>query len=131
MSKREQAISNREMMAQDDVNSTKETFLPGGWVRTGDEGYVKNHEIYVVDRLKELIKVRGFQVAPAEVSQEESHAVRWLAGRAYGCIMPQQGCVMPSAHQGLGRDTEYHGPVARYRISRQIRATNFVSATRL
>ena len=41
-------------------------------MRTGDEGYVKNHEIYVVDRLKELIKVRGFQVAPAEVSQEES-----------------------------------------------------------
>ena len=40
-------------------------------MRTGDEGYVKNHEIYVVDRLKELIKVRGFQVAPAEVSQEE------------------------------------------------------------
>ncbi|KAL1661702.1 hypothetical protein GGF50DRAFT_104963 [Schizophyllum commune] len=47
--------------------ATKETFLPGGWVRTGDEGYVKNHEIYVVDRLKELIKVRGFQVAPAEL----------------------------------------------------------------
>uniref|UniRef100_D8PTE7 Acetyl-CoA synthetase-like protein n=1 Tax=Schizophyllum commune (strain H4-8 / FGSC 9210) TaxID=578458 RepID=D8PTE7_SCHCM len=47
--------------------ATKETFLPGGWVRTGDEGYVKDHEIYVVDRLKELIKVRGFQVAPAEL----------------------------------------------------------------
>ncbi|KAI4521156.1 acetyl-CoA synthetase-like protein [Schizophyllum commune Loenen D] len=47
--------------------ATKETFLPGGLVRTGDEGYVKNHEIYVVDRLKELIKVRGFQVAPAEL----------------------------------------------------------------
>ena len=36
-------------------------------MRTGDEGYVKDHEIYVVDRLKELIKVRGFQVAPAEL----------------------------------------------------------------
>ena len=53
-------------------------------MRTGDEGYVKNHEIYVVDRLKELIKVRGFQVAPAEVSQEELGCeVKWLAGRVW------------------------------------------------
>ena len=66
-------------------------------MRTGDEGYVKNHEIYVVDRLKELIKVRGFQVAPAEVSQDESGSeVKWLAGRVCGCIMPQQACVRSS-----------------------------------
>ncbi|TRM59948.1 hypothetical protein BD626DRAFT_550084 [Schizophyllum amplum] len=47
--------------------ATKETFLPGNWVRTGDEVYVKDHEIFIVDRIKELIKVRGFQVAPAEL----------------------------------------------------------------
>ncbi|KAI0275165.1 hypothetical protein BC834DRAFT_851417 [Gloeopeniophorella convolvens] len=48
--------------------ATAETFLEGGWVRTGDEvEYDAEGNIYVVDRLKELIKVRGFQVAPAEL----------------------------------------------------------------
>ncbi|KAI0294956.1 phenylacetyl-CoA ligase [Russula brevipes] len=47
---------------------TAETFLEGGWVRTGDEvEFDADGNIYVVDRLKELIKVRGFQVAPAEL----------------------------------------------------------------
>lgn len=39
-----------------------------GWLRTGDIGYVDEEGyFYVVDRLKELIKVNGFQVAPAEL----------------------------------------------------------------
>ncbi|KZT59531.1 acetyl-CoA synthetase-like protein [Calocera cornea HHB12733] len=48
--------------------ATRETFLPGGWVRTGDEGYLgPDGSLFVVDRLKEMIKVKGFQVAPAEL----------------------------------------------------------------
>ncbi|KAI9461161.1 phenylacetyl-CoA ligase [Russula earlei] len=48
--------------------ATAETFLEDGWVRTGDEvEFDAEGNIYVVDRLKELIKVRGFQVAPAEL----------------------------------------------------------------
>ncbi|KDQ63365.1 hypothetical protein JAAARDRAFT_147605 [Jaapia argillacea MUCL 33604] len=47
--------------------ATRETFVDG-WVRTGDEVYFnENAELFVVDRLKELLKVRGFQVAPAEL----------------------------------------------------------------
>jgi len=47
--------------------ATKETFV-NGWLRTGDEvKFDEQGELYVVDRLKELIKVRGFQVAPAEL----------------------------------------------------------------
>ncbi|ESK98099.1 phenylacetyl- ligase [Moniliophthora roreri MCA 2997] len=46
--------------------ATKETFV-NGWVHTGDEVIIKNGEIFVVDRLKEIIKVKGFQVAPAEL----------------------------------------------------------------
>ncbi len=42
--------------------------LVDGWLRTGDLG-MKDDEGYVtiVDRLKELIKTKGFQVAPAEI----------------------------------------------------------------
>lgn len=47
---------------------TNETLLPGGWLRTGDIGhYDENHEFYITDRYKELIKVKGAQVAPAEL----------------------------------------------------------------
>ncbi|KAF8167711.1 amp dependent CoA ligase [Crassisporium funariophilum] len=46
--------------------ATAETFVDG-WVRTGDEVIIKNLEIFVVDRLKEIMKVRGYQVAPAEL----------------------------------------------------------------
>ncbi|KIY53159.1 acetyl-CoA synthetase-like protein [Fistulina hepatica ATCC 64428] len=47
--------------------ATKETFLDDGWLRTGDVGYMKNDELFVIDRAKELIKVRSFQVSPAEL----------------------------------------------------------------
>ncbi|OJJ50997.1 hypothetical protein ASPZODRAFT_21502 [Penicilliopsis zonata CBS 506.65] len=40
---------------------------PFGWFRTGDVVYVKHGLYYVIGRTKELIKVRGWQVAPAEV----------------------------------------------------------------
>ncbi|KAI0672316.1 amp dependent CoA ligase [Trametes maxima] len=47
--------------------ATSETFQDG-WVVTGDEVYFNERkEIFVVDRIKELIKVRGFQVPPAEL----------------------------------------------------------------
>ena len=46
--------------------ATTETFQ-WGWMRTGDAVYVKGGKYYVVDRLKELIKVHGFQVSPAEL----------------------------------------------------------------
>ncbi|XP_060525163.1 uncharacterized protein LOC132701328 [Cylas formicarius] len=48
--------------------ATKESFTSDGWLRTGDIGYYdEKHYIYVIDRLKELIKYKGFQVAPAEL----------------------------------------------------------------
>ncbi|HEY8286687.1 MAG TPA: 4-coumarate--CoA ligase family protein [Chloroflexota bacterium] len=39
-----------------------------GWLRTGDIGYVDDDGyFYIVDRLKELIKYKGLQIAPAEL----------------------------------------------------------------
>lgn len=39
-----------------------------GWYRTGDIGWLEpGGWLHITDRLKEMIKVRGFQVAPAEI----------------------------------------------------------------
>ncbi|MED6150519.1 4-coumarate--CoA ligase 3 [Stylosanthes scabra] len=51
-----------------DEKATAEAIDDEGWLHTGDIGYVDNNdEIFIVDRLKELIKFKAFQVAPAEL----------------------------------------------------------------
>jgi 4-coumarate--CoA ligase len=48
--------------------ATASTLTPSGWLKTGDIAYVDEHgKFFIVDRIKELIKVKGQQVAPAEL----------------------------------------------------------------
>lgn len=49
-------------------DATAATIVADGWLRTGDIGYADaDGDFYVVDRLKELIKYKAYQVAPAEL----------------------------------------------------------------
>ena len=49
-------------------DATAATVDGNGWLKTGDIGYVdEDGHLTIVDRLKELIKYKGFQVAPAEL----------------------------------------------------------------
>jgi acyl-CoA synthetase (AMP-forming)/AMP-acid ligase II len=48
--------------------ATRETIVEDGWLRTGDVAVVDEDGYFaIVDRVKELIKYKGFQVAPAEL----------------------------------------------------------------
>jgi len=44
--------------------ASRNTLSKDGWLRTGDVGFVdpEDGHIYLVDRIKELIKVKGYQV---------------------------------------------------------------------
>jgi 4-coumarate--CoA ligase len=49
-------------------DATAATIDRDGWLHTGDIGYVDGDgDFWVVDRVKELIKYKGLQVAPAEL----------------------------------------------------------------
>ncbi len=48
--------------------ATESTIDREGWLHTGDIGHIDaDGHLWIVDRLKELIKYNGFQVAPAEL----------------------------------------------------------------
>jgi len=53
---------------KDGIAETKAIIDPDGFLHTGDLAYYdEDKHFYIVDRVKELIKCKGFQVAPAEV----------------------------------------------------------------
>ena len=49
-------------------DATAETILDDGWLRSGDLCYMdEDGYLFIVDRIKEMIKYKGYQVAPAEL----------------------------------------------------------------
>ena len=50
--------------------------LQDGWLRTGDLGFLKDGELYITGRLKDLLIVHGHNIMP--------HEIEWLAESATG-----------------------------------------------
>lgn len=52
----------------DNEKATKETFDSDGFLHTGDVGHIDSEGLFhIEDRIKEMIKVKGLQVPPAEM----------------------------------------------------------------
>jgi acyl-CoA synthetase (AMP-forming)/AMP-acid ligase II len=66
----ELCVSGPQLMAgyRNRPDATAAMIDPDGWLHTGDLGHIDaDGNVFIVDRLKELIKVSGYQVAPAEL----------------------------------------------------------------
>jgi long-chain acyl-CoA synthetase len=62
-----QVLSESAMAGYLPDEATAEAFADG-WYRTGDVGWLESEGwVHLTDRCKEMIKVSGFQVAPAEI----------------------------------------------------------------
>lgn len=68
-----------------DKQATSATFGPEGWLKTGDLCYFDaDGFLYVVDRLKELIKYKAYQVPPAELE----HLLQSIPDVADAAVIP-------------------------------------------
>ncbi|XP_076286175.1 uncharacterized protein LOC143211923 [Lasioglossum baleicum] len=48
--------------------ATKEAIDEDGWMHTGDRAYYNEKgELFIVDRIKEILKYRGYQISPSEI----------------------------------------------------------------
>jgi acyl-CoA synthetase (AMP-forming)/AMP-acid ligase II len=87
-------------------DATAATIDADGFLHTGDLARIDERgECFIVDRLKELIKVRGFQVAPAELEAVLlTHDA--VADAAVVGHIDANGEEVPKAFVVLGRDIE-------------------------
>ena len=65
--------------------------LVGGWLRTGDLGYLADGELYVTGRVKELIIKGGRNYLPADIEAVCHDEPRLRAGRAVAFGLPNRG----------------------------------------
>lgn len=76
----------------DNKEATDEVLIADNWLRTGDSGYYDEQGFfYITDRLKELIKVKAFQVAPAELEEVIRDHEGVLDAAVVGAPHPRHG----------------------------------------
>lgn len=119
----------------DDPEATARVLTPDGWLRTGDvaviddEGYA-----FLVDRMKDLIIVSGFNVYPAEVETVLRSHPQIAAAAVVGVAHPHTGeavraFIVPSPEVQLDEDAiiefcQRH--LARYKCPSKVSIVDFL-----
>jgi acyl-CoA synthetase (AMP-forming)/AMP-acid ligase II len=75
-------------------DATKKGF-GDGWLATGDIGYCMNGKIYLIDRAKDIIKVNGWTISPAELE----------------AVLYQMPSILDAAALSYGTGTEEHAAI--------------------
>ncbi|UZJ53294.1 hypothetical protein CBS101457_002614 [Exobasidium rhododendri] len=79
--------------------ATKETITEDGWLKTGDVATVdREGNFSIVDRIKELIKYKGYQVPPAELEGLLLHHPDVAAAAVIGVYDKSQATELPRAY---------------------------------
>jgi acyl-CoA synthetase (AMP-forming)/AMP-acid ligase II len=117
-----------------DPDATAATLDEAGWLRTGDIATVDADGVFrIVDRLKELIKYKGYQVAPAELealllSHERVADAAVIGVRdADGEEVPK-AFVVPTPGADLGAEEVLAFVAERVAPYKKVRAVEFVDA---
>lgn len=86
---------------------TKDVFMEDGYFKTGDIGYEDaNGNLFITDRVKELIKYKGFQVAPAELEGILLGHAKVDDAAVIGVYSDEQASELPRAYIKLSAGVE-------------------------
>lgn len=87
---------------KDDEEATRGALDKDGWLHTGDIVKLdKDGNVYIVDRIKELIKYKGFQVAPVELEAVLLSCPYVGDAGVIGIYNDKQGTELPLAYVAL------------------------------
>lgn len=79
--------------------ATKESITPEGWYKTGDVCVRDDEGFYhIVDRIKELIKYKGYQVPPAEMEALLLQHPKILDAAVIGVYSDEEATELPRAY---------------------------------
>lgn len=101
---------------------TEAAFTADGFFRTGDVVIVDPHtgEFTVVDRLKELIKYQGFQVAPAELEGVLVTHPKIAAAAVVGRLDQSKATELPCAFVQLSDQAKQHAASSTDDLAKEI-----------
>jgi acyl-CoA synthetase (AMP-forming)/AMP-acid ligase II len=115
-----------------DEEATRNTLTEDGWLRTGDVARIEDGDVWrIVDRVKELIKYKGWPVPPAEL---EALLVNHPAV-ADAAVVPMpdaeageapRACVVPAGDEALDADELMAWVAERVAPYKRIRAVAIV-----
>lgn len=112
----------------DNAEATAETFDEDGWLRTGDVGRIDREGfITITDRIKEMIKVKGIGVAPAELEDlllghpDVEDAAVLAVTDAYSGERPKAYVVLKEAVEKSGSVEEIGRGLIRYVKEKKVR----------
>ncbi|GAC95017.1 4-coumarate-CoA ligase [Pseudozyma hubeiensis SY62] len=101
---------------------TKASFTEDGFFRTGDIVTVdpRTGEFSIVDRLKELIKYQGYQVAPADLEGVLISHPKIAAAAVVGRYDKENGTELPCAFVELSVDAQQQQHLSKHALAEEI-----------